>query len=84
MLHRYNVNQLENTSRPHAFCLSKKGSASLTLAGDSNESMTRWLAVLSHSIERNNQVCKLYISLRFLIFCCFVEYYFVFVVLLDI
>ncbi|XP_047106142.1 uncharacterized protein LOC124775355 [Schistocerca piceifrons] len=54
MLHRYAASRCEAAGRQHCLQLARKGGLGLTLAADSEEALTRWLAVLSHAIERNN------------------------------
>ncbi|XP_049799703.1 uncharacterized protein LOC126235011 [Schistocerca nitens] len=54
MLHRYAASRCEAAGRQHCLQLARKAGLGLTLAADSEEALTRWLAVLSHAIERNN------------------------------
>ncbi|XP_069699614.1 microtubule-associated protein futsch isoform X3 [Periplaneta americana] len=56
MLVNYNVSRTPDSGRLYSFLLDKTGAAGLHLAADDEESAMRWLAVISHSIERNAQV----------------------------
>jgi hypothetical protein len=56
MLVNYNVSRTPDSGRLYSFILDKTGATGLHLAADDEESAMRWLAVISHSIERNAQV----------------------------
>ncbi|XP_068081098.1 serine-rich adhesin for platelets [Anabrus simplex] len=56
MLANYSVARTSDSGRQHSFLLSRLGAIGLHLAADADEMATRWLAVISHSIERNKQV----------------------------
>ncbi|XP_063244260.1 uncharacterized protein LOC134543280 [Bacillus rossius redtenbacheri] len=56
MLANYSVSRSPDAGRPHSFQLWRDGAAGLWLAAESEESATRWVAVISHSVERNSQM----------------------------
>nr|CAD7410949.1 unnamed protein product [Timema poppensis] len=56
MLANYTATRTPDSGRPYSFQVLRKGAAGLHLAADGEESATRWLAVVSHSIERNAQM----------------------------
>lgn len=56
MLMNYSVSRTPDSGRLYSFILDKTGATGLHLAADDEESAMRWLAVISHSIERNAQV----------------------------
>jgi hypothetical protein len=56
MLVNYSVSRTPDSGRLYSFLLDKTGATRLHLAADDEESAMRWLAVISHSIERNAQV----------------------------
>nr|CAD7443410.1 unnamed protein product [Timema bartmani] len=58
MLANYTATRTPDSGRPYSFQVLRKGAAGLHLAADGEESATRWLAVVSHSIERNAQVSE--------------------------
>ncbi|GLH04087.1 Regulator of G-protein signaling loco, partial [Gryllus bimaculatus] len=55
MLTDYSVIRTPDSGHAHSFQLTRAGCTGLHLAADSEEGATRWLAVISHSIERNTQ-----------------------------
>ncbi|XP_021915530.1 uncharacterized protein LOC110827811 isoform X3 [Zootermopsis nevadensis] len=56
MLLNYSVSRTPDSGRLYSFLLDKTGASGLHLAADDEESVMRWVAVISHSIERNAQV----------------------------
>ncbi|XP_023707190.1 uncharacterized protein LOC111864256 isoform X6 [Cryptotermes secundus] len=56
MLVNYRVSRTPDSGRLYSFLLDKTGATGLHLAADDEESAMRWLAVISHSIERNAQM----------------------------
>jgi len=62
MLVNYSVSRTPDSGRLYSFILDKTGATGLHLAADDEESAMRWLAVISHSIERNAQVRQIGMS----------------------
>lgn len=53
MLVNYQITRTPDCGKPHGFSIEKSGASGLQLAGDNDEATTRWMAVISHAIERS-------------------------------
>lgn len=59
MLIKYEVTRTtmpEQSNRPFSFRIHKEGAAGLHLAAENEEATTRWIAVISHAVEKCSQV----------------------------
>lgn len=59
MLIKYEVTRTvmpDQSNRPHSFRIHKEGASGLHLAAENEEATTRWIAVISHAVEKCSQV----------------------------